>query len=241
MHQESWSLDFIPGKPIPKKKHFFTLPKLVFLGIVLFALICIVLTMTGVPAMLFKDPSLAINQTQREVVNATPEVPEVQISSTTAARVYDLTNSSSNMEPVLLNSTEGNVSVLYENNISYIYYSFFENTTLKAVNIQPVTELVIEYNVPNVTVKKILVDNQVIEKGILISQTYKTVYVTYPDPEARCEVNVYDEAGNILYTGGFGGQYDSGKTDTFDFLTWGNYTIKITGKRIDFQVSIIEE
>jgi hypothetical protein len=239
MHQESWSLDFIPGRPIPKKKHFFTASKLILLGVILFALICIVLTMTGVPAMLFKDPSLPVNQTlPNVVVNATPEI---QIPSTTAARVYDLTNASNTMEPVLLNSTKGNETLLYENNISYIYYSFFENTTLKAVNIQPVTELIIEYNVPNVTVKKILVDKQVIDKGILISQTYKTVYVTYPDPEARCEVKIYDDADKVVYAGGFGGQYASGKTDMFDFLSWGNYTIEMTGKRIDFNVSIIEK
>jgi hypothetical protein len=135
----------------------------------------------------------------------------------------------------------GNATILYSKNITYLYYSVNGHTTLKVVNIYPVTVLVVEYFVPDVTVKKVLVDKQTIEKGILIDTTYKTVYVTYPDPDARFEIRVYDESGSLVTAQGFAGQYDTGMKDIITFYRQGNYTIEMTGKRINFAVSIIEK
>ncbi len=109
------------------------------------------------------------------------------------------------------------------------------------MNIYPVTVLVVEYLVPNVTVKKVIVDKRIITNGVLTDTTYKTVYVTYPDPEARCELKIYDEFGSLVATEGFGDQYDNGMMDVITFLKQGNYTIEMTGKRIEFNVSIIEK
>ena len=135
----------------------------------------------------------------------------------------------------------GNATLIYFNDITYPYYSFYGNTSLKAVNIYPVTVLVIEYLVPNVTVKKVIVDERIIKNGVLTDTTYKTVYVTYPDPEARFEIKVYDESGSLVAVEGFGGQYDTGMKDVITFLTQGNYTIEMTGKWIEFEISIIEK
>ncbi|MDD2470906.1 MAG: hypothetical protein PHY67_03575, partial [Methanocorpusculum sp.] len=114
-------------------------------------------------------------------------------------------------------------------------------TSLKAVAIQPVTEIVIDYFVPNINVTKYLVDKEVIENGVLISRTYKTVIVTRPDPDAILEIKIFDEAGNLVRSEGYAGQYDNGNKDVIEFLAWGNYTVEMTGKWIDFQISIIEK
>jgi hypothetical protein len=65
--------------------------------------------------------------------------------------------------------------------------------------------------------------------------------VTYPDPDARFEIKIFDESGSQVAAEGFAGQYDIGMTDVITFFTQGNYTIEMTGKRIEFEVSIIEK
>ena len=65
--------------------------------------------------------------------------------------------------------------------------------------------------------------------------------MTYPDPDARFEIKVYDESGSLMTAHGFAGQYDTGMRDIITFYRQGNYTIEMTGKRIDFEVSIIEK
>ncbi len=156
-------------------------------------------------------------------------------------QICDISDPSFVFQPEGTESVLGNATLLYFNHISYPYYSMYGNTTLKAVNIYPVTELIVNYNVSNVTVKKVIVDKRIITNGVLTDTTYKTVYVTYPDPESRFEIKVYDASGDLVAVKGFARQYDTGMTDVITFLTQGNYTIEMTGKRIEFNVSIIEK
>ncbi|WP_319378763.1 hypothetical protein [uncultured Methanocorpusculum sp.] len=226
-----------------RKGGFFTPPVLLLLTAVLVALVGVLLIMTssiGFFPQQYAEP-IVLNET----VTPVPIVPTQTSTNITpcsaVGRVYDVDDPSFIFQPECIATVHGNATLLYFDHISYPYYSVYGNTTFKAVNIQPVTVLSVDYYVPDVTVKKVIVDKEIIEKGILIDTTYKTVYVTYPDPEARCEIKIYDESRNLVAIEGFAGLYDTGMTDVITFLTQGNYTIEMTGKRIEFNVSIIEK
>ena len=231
--------------PIPRRRRkggFFTPPVLLLLTAILLTLISVLLIMSSSAGFFSEDYSPSGN-----IINVAPS-PTIGVVITnnstpcsSLGKICDVDDPSAVFQSISTETVLGNAKLIYFNNITYPYYSVYGHTSLKAMNIYPVTVLVVEYLVPDVTVKKILVDKEIIEKGILVDTTYKTVYVTYPDPDARCEIRICDESGNFLAAEGFGGQYDTGKKDTFTFLTQGNYTIEMTGKRIEFNVSIIEK
>lgn len=181
------------------------------------------------------------------IINITPSptiavvITNNTIPCSSIGKICDADDPSVFFQPIYTDTVLGNATLIYHNNITYPYYSVYGHTSLKAVNIYPVTVLVIDYLVPNITVKKVIVDKWIITNGVLTDTTYKTVYVTYPDPEARFEIKVYDEAGVLVANEGFGGQYDTGMKDVITFLTQGNYTIEMTGKRIEFEISVIEK
>ncbi len=245
MYQEGGSPgSAIGSRPVPrrrKKEGFFTPTILFLLTAVLLTLVGILLIMSSAGGFFSEDyPSpTIINITPSPTIavvinnNATP--------CSSVGRICDANDPSIIYQPVYTETVLGNATLLYFNDITYPYYSVYGNTSLKAMNIYPVTVLVIEYLVPDVTVKKVIIDKEIIEKGILIDTTYKTVYVTYPDPDARFEIKVYDESGRLVAAEGFGGQYDTGMKDVITFLTQGNYTIDMTGKRVEFEISIIEK
>lgn len=244
MYQEGGSPgSAIGSRPVPrrrKKEGFFTPTILFLLTAVLLTLVGILLIMSSAGGFFSEDypPPTIINITPSPTI-------AVVINNTTpcssVGRICDANDPSIIFQPVYAETVLGNATLLYFNDITYPYYSVYGNTSLKAMNIYPVTVLVIEYLVPDVTVKKILVDKEIIENGILVDTTYKTVYVTYPDPDARFEIKVYDESGGLVANEGFGGQYDTGMKDVITFLTQGNYTIDMTGKRVEFEISIIEK
>lgn len=211
---------------------------------VLLTLISLLLIMTSASGLLSggsPPPGVTII-TPSPTLTPAPTAVQSSVPCESCGKVYDESDLLHSIQPVFTETVLGeNATLLYSNRITYPYYSINGHTSLKAVNIYPVTVLVVEYFVPDVTVKKVLVDKQTIEKGILIDTTYKTVYVTYPDPEARFEIKVYDESGSLVTAQGFAGQYDTGMKDIITFYRQGNYTIEMTGKRIEFVVSIIEK
>ena len=234
-----------------KKKGSLSTKQLPVIFAVIAVIIGLLLVLTGVYIMIYGFP-VDDSPSTKVVLPGIVLLPENnvqknntdsinQTSDITEARISDLVNTSNSYEPVMLNSTDGMVTLLYQNNISYKSFCTYETTSLKAVAIQPVTEIVIDYFVPNINVTKYLVDKEVIENGVLISRTYKTVIVTRPDPDAILEIKIFDEAGNLVRSEGYAGQYDNGNKDVIEFLGWGNYTVEMTGKWIDFQISIIEK
>lgn len=226
-----------------RKGGFFTPPMLLLLTAVLLALVGVLLIMTSTTSFLpqgYPEPS-TLNNTATPSPTISVQIAKNVTPCSAVGQVWDISDPSFVFQPVYTETVLGNATLIYFDHITYPYYSVSGHTSLKAVNIYPVTELVIEYLVPDVTVKKVLVDKEIIEKGILIDTTYKTVYVTYPDPDARFEITIYDESGNLVANEGFAGQYDTGMKDVITFLTQGNYTIEMTGKRIEFNVSIIEK
>jgi len=248
MYQEGGSPgSAIGSRPVPrrrKKSGFFTPQVLLLLTAVLLTLVGILLIMSSAVGFFSEDyppPKIII------VTNVTPS-PTIAVVITDNAtpcssvgKICDADDPSAVFQPIYTDTVLGNATLIYHNNITYPYYSVYGHTSLKAVNIYPVTVLVIEYLVPDVTVKKVIVDKRIITNGFLTDTTYKTVYVTYPDPEARFEIKIYDESGALVAAEGLGGQYDTGMKDVITFLTQGNYTIEMTGKRIEFEVSIIEK
>lgn len=235
----------LPRKRTRRKEGFFTPSILFFMTAVLLMLICLLLIMTSAFG-LYSESNSPLDDT---VITPSPTLAPVptaavkpDVSCESNGKIYDESDLLHSIQPVFIETALGeNATLLYSNQITYPYYSVYSNTTLKAVNIYPVTVLVVEYFVPDVKVKKVLIDKQTIEKGILIDTTYKTVYVTYPDPEARFEIKVYDESGSLVTVQGFAGKYDTGMKDIITFYRQGNYTIEMTGKRIEFAVSIIEK
>lgn len=226
-----------------RKDGFFTPPVLLLLTAVFVALVGVLLIMTSTTSFFPQEypmPS-TLNITPAPSSTISVQIAKNVTPCSAVGQICDISDPSFVFLPEGTETVLGNATLLYFNHISYPYYSTYGSTTLKAVNIYPVTDLIVDYNVPNVTVKKVIVDKQIIEKGILIDTTYKTVYVTYPDPEARFEIKVYDASGDLAAVEGFAGQYDTGMKDVITFLTQGNYTIEMTGKRIEFNVSIIEK
>jgi len=226
-----------------RKDGFFTPPVLLLLTAVLIALVGVLLIMTSTTGFFpqeYPEPSV-LNVVTMPSPTVSVQIPNNTMPCSAVGQIWDISDPSFVFQPECIVTILGNATLLYFNHISYPYYSVYGNTTLEAVNLYPVTELVVDYSVPNVTVKKVIVDKRIITNGVLTDTTYKTVYVTYPDPEARCEIKVYDASGNLMAVEGFGGQYDTGMTDVITFLTQGNYTIDMTGKRIEFNVSIIEK
>ncbi len=231
--------------PIPRRRRrggFFTPSVLLLLTAVLLTLIGILLLMSSAVGFFSEDyplPGIIIN------VAPSPTIGVVITNNSTPCsslgKICDTDDPSAVFQPISTETVLGDAALIYFNHIQYPYYSVYGHTSLKAMNIYPVTVLVVEYLVPNVTVKKVIVDKRIITNGVLTDTTYKTVYVTYPDPEARCELKIYDEFGSLVATEGFGGQYDNGMMDVITFLKQGNYTIEMTGKRIEFNVSIIEK
>lgn len=232
------------NSPVPRRRRkdgFFTPSVLLLLTAVLLTLVGVLLIMSSTVGFISE------NDPPPGIINITPSPTIAVVINNNATpcesigKICDADDPLAVFQPVFTETVLGNATLIYFNNITYPYYSVYGHTSLKAVNIYPVTVLVIDYLVPDVTVKKVLVDKQTIEKGILVDTTYKTVYVTYPDPEARFEINIYDESGALVANEGFGGQYDTGMKDVITFLTQGNYTIEMTGKRIEFEISIIEK
>lgn len=226
-----------------RKEGFFTPPVLLLLTAVFVALIGVLLIMTSTTGFFpqqYPMPS-TLNITPVPSPTISIQIPKNVTPCSAVGQICDISDPSFVFQPEGIDTALGNATLLYFNHISYPYYSTYGNTTLKAVNVYPVTYLIVDYNVPNVTVKKVIVDKRIITNGVLTDTTYKTVYVTYPDPEARFEIKVYDASGNLAAVEGFAGQYDTGMTDVITFLTQGNYTIEMTGKRIEFNVSIIEK
>ena len=238
--------------PPQKKKGSSSKKQLPIVFAVTAVIIGLVLVLSGVFIMVYgfpADDSLSTQVVLPEIVllpednveeNITSRVNEIS-NITTVARIYDLTDNSSSYEPVMLNSTNETGTLLYQKNISCGSFCTYETTSLKAVAIQPVTEIVIDYFVPDISVTKYIVDKEEIEMGVLVSRTFKSVTVVRPDPDAILEIKIYDEAGNLVRSEGYAGQYDNGNEDVIEFLKWGNYTVEMTGKRIDFQISIIEK
>lgn len=233
----------LPRKRRSRKEGFFTPSVLFLMTAVLLTLVSLLLIMTSVSGLFSDDypPPGVMIITPSPTAPVPTSTVKTSIPCESCGKVYDASDPLHSIQPVFTETVLGNATLLYSKNITYPYYSVNGHTTLKAVNIYPVTVLVVEYFVPDVTVKKVLVDKQTIEKGILIDTTYKTVYVTYPDPDARFEIRVYDESGSLVTAQGFAGQYDTGMKDIITFYRQGNYTIEMTGKRIDFAVSIIEK
>jgi len=234
----------LPRKRRRRKEGFFTPPVLFLMTAILLTLISLLLIMTSVSGLFSGDyppPGVTVITPSPTKVPVPTPVIKPSVPCESCGKVYDASDPLHFIQPAFTETVLGNATLLYSNHIIYPYYSVNGHTTLKAVNIYPVTVLVVDYFVPDVTVKKVLVDKQTIEKGILIDTTYKTVYVTYPDPDARFEIKVYDESGSLMTAQGFAGQYDTGMRDIITFYRQGNYTIEMTGKRIDFEVSIIEK
>ncbi|HKL97895.1 MAG TPA: hypothetical protein VJ857_04435 [Methanocorpusculum sp.] len=233
-------------RPIPRRKRkdrLFTLPVLVLMSAVFLTLIGILLVVSSAAGFFYQNnpPPGIITVTPPPLITISPMGTIDFLPCSSIGKVCDADDPHGFFQPFCIETDLGDTTYIYYDNISYPHYSFSGKTSLKAVNLYPVTELVVDYRVPDVTVKKILVDKEIIEYGFLIGRTYKTVYVTYPDPDALCEIKVYDDSGYLVAAEGFGGQYDSGKRDVITYLRQGNYTIEMTGKRIEFTVYIIEK
>jgi hypothetical protein len=234
----------IGSRPVPRRRRkegFFTPTVLLLLTAVLLTLIGVLLIMSSAVGFFSEDypPPGIINITPSPTIAVV--ITNNAIPCSSVGKICDANDPLAVFQPVYTETVLGNATILYFNDITYPYYSVYGNTTLKAMNIYPVTVLVIEYLVPDVTVKKVIVDKRIITNGVLTDTTYKTVYVTYPDPDARFEIKIYDESGSLVAAEGFGGQYDTGMKDVITFFKQGNYTIEMTGKRIEFEVSIIEK
>jgi len=237
----------IGSRPVPrprKKGGFFTPPVLLLLTAIFLTLVGVLLIMSSSVGFLSDDyspPGIII------INNVTPSptvavvITNTSIPCSSIGKICDADDPSAVFQPIYTETVLGNATLIYFNDITYPYYSVYGHTSLKAMNIYPVTVLVIDYLVPDVTVKKVIVDEWVITDGVLTDTTYKTVYVTYPDPDAMFEIKIFDESGSMMAAEGFGGQYDTGMKDVITFLTQGNYTIEMTGKRIEFEISIIEK
>lgn len=246
MDQSGSSLS-IPAarRPIPRRKkkdRLFTPSVLVLMSAVFLILIGILLAVSSAAGFFYQNnpPPGIITVTPAPPIPVSPMGTTDFTPCSSIGKVCVADDPHGFFESFCIETDLGDTTYIYYDNITYPHYSFSGKTSLKGVGLYPVTEMIIDYRVPDVTVKKVLVDKEIIEKGILIDRTYKTVYVTYPDPEAECEIKIYDGSGYLMAAEGFGGQYDSGKKDTFMFLKEGNYTIEMTGKRIEFNVSIIE-
>jgi hypothetical protein len=150
----------IGSRPVPrrrKKAGFFTPPVLLLLTAVLLTLVGILLIMSTAVGFFSEDyppPGIII------ITNVTPS-PTIGVVITnnstpcsSIGKICDANNHSAVFQPIYTETVLGNATLIYFNDIIYPYYSVYGNTTLKAMNIYPVTVLVIEYIVPDVTVKK---------------------------------------------------------------------------------------
>ena len=166
----------LPRKRRSRKEGFFTPSVLFLMTAVLLTLVSLLLIMTSVSGLFSDDypPPGVMIITPSPTAPVPTSTVKTSIPCESCGKVYDASDPLHSIQPFFTETVLGNATLLYSKNITYPYYSVNGHTTLKAVNIYPVTVLVIEYFVPDVTVKKVLVDKQTIEKGILIDGVHYT-------------------------------------------------------------------
>lgn len=171
---------------------------------------------------------------------------EKQKLADTQSRVYDLSNPSAEITPINTNIDGAEVKLLYNNNLKFPYNPSFEDPYyLKLSNIQPVTKIVLEYSVPDISFKRSVFDGYITKRaddGVLVTigEKSKEVTSTYPDPDAHLGIKVTDEDGNEIFTDGYNMGYDSNKKQTWSMFVGGNYNVEIVGSKITANLKIYE-
>lgn len=173
---------------------------------------------------------------------------EQQKIADTQSHVSDLSNPSAEITPVNQVIDGSTVKLLYNNNIKFLYNPSFEDPYyLKLSNSDPITKIVIEYSVPDVTVTRPVFDGYITKKaddGVLVTigEKYKTITSTYPDPDAHLGITVTDENGDIVFTDGYNYMgSESSKKQSWSLFIGGNYNIELKGSEISLNVKIYEE
>ncbi|MDO5843668.1 MAG: hypothetical protein Q4Q53_00790 [Methanocorpusculum sp.] len=179
-------------------------------------------------------------QMQQEAIN------KQQQAASTESRVYDLSNSSAEMTPVITRLNNRSVTMFYDNNISFSYSPSFSNSYyLKLSNINPSTKIALEYYVPDISFNRSVLDEYITKKAddgvyIKVGEIYREIESVYPDPQAMMKIIITDENGSEILTDGYNVGSDSSKKQTILLYSGGNFNIELKGSKIDLNLKIYQ-